>query len=70
VVDKRVFRTISGPKRDEMVGGCRKMKNDELHNLHSMPNIIRILILWKMRWVMYSADIRDKRNAYNNWMGK
>jgi hypothetical protein len=29
----RVLRRIFGPKRDEVTGGCRKLHNEELHNL-------------------------------------
>jgi hypothetical protein len=31
--ENRVLRRIFGPKRNEMVGGCRKLHNEELHNL-------------------------------------
>jgi hypothetical protein len=41
--EKRVLRRIFGPKRDEMVGGWRKLHNEELHNLYSSPNIIRMV---------------------------
>jgi hypothetical protein len=33
--EKRVLRRIFGPKRDEVTGGCRKLLNEELHNLYS-----------------------------------
>jgi hypothetical protein len=35
VCENRVLRRISGPKRDEVTGGWRKMHNEELHNLYS-----------------------------------
>jgi hypothetical protein len=40
-----------GPKRDEMTGGWRKLHNEELHNLYSLPNIIRMITSRRMRWV-------------------
>jgi hypothetical protein len=43
VYENRVQRRISGPKRDEMVGGWRKLHNRELHSLYSPPNIIRMI---------------------------
>jgi hypothetical protein len=43
VFENRVLRRISGPKRDEMVGGWRKMHNEELHDLYSSPSIIRVI---------------------------
>jgi hypothetical protein len=39
-----VLRRIFGPKRDEMVGGSRKLHNDELHNLYYSPSIIRMIV--------------------------
>jgi hypothetical protein len=37
----RVLRRTLGPKRDEVTGGWRKLHNEELHNLYSLPSIIR-----------------------------
>jgi hypothetical protein len=37
-----VLRRIFGPKRDEVIGGWRKLHNEELHNSYSSPSIIRI----------------------------
>jgi hypothetical protein len=42
VFENRVLRGIFGPKRDEVTGGWRKLHN-ELHNLYSSPNIIRMI---------------------------
>jgi hypothetical protein len=53
-----MMRIIFGPKRDEVIGGWRKMYNEELHNLYSTPNIIR------MRWAGHVARMGEKRNAY------
>jgi hypothetical protein len=41
VFENRVLR-IFGPMRDEMMGGWRKLHNDELHNLYSSPSIIEL----------------------------
>jgi hypothetical protein len=40
VFENRVIRRISGPEKDEVTGGWRKLHNEELHNLYSSPNII------------------------------
>jgi hypothetical protein len=40
VLENRVLRRIFGPKKDEVTGGWRKQ---ELHNLYSSPNIIRMI---------------------------
>jgi hypothetical protein len=43
VFENRVLRRIFGPKRDEVKGDWRKLHNEELHNLYSSPNIIRMI---------------------------
>jgi hypothetical protein len=43
VSENTMLRGISGPKRDEMTGGRRKLHNKELHNLYPSPNIIRMI---------------------------
>jgi hypothetical protein len=67
--ENRVLR-IFGPKRLEVVGGWRRLHNKELHNLHSSPNIIRVIKSRGMRWVGYVAQMGEMRNAYNILVGK
>jgi hypothetical protein len=43
VFENRVLRRIFGPKRDEVTGGWRKLRNEELHNLKFSPSFIRII---------------------------
>jgi hypothetical protein len=50
VSEKRVLRRIFGPKRDKMIGGWRKLHNEELHNLYSSPSIIRMVKSRRMSW--------------------
>jgi hypothetical protein len=33
---------LFGPKREEVVGGWRRLHNEELHNLYASTNIIRV----------------------------
>jgi hypothetical protein len=42
VFENRVLRRIFGPKRSEVIGGWRKLRNEELQNLYSSPSIIRM----------------------------
>jgi hypothetical protein len=42
VVENRVLRKIFGPKRDEVTGEWRKIHIEELHDLYSSPNIVRV----------------------------
>jgi hypothetical protein len=43
VFETRVLRRIFGPKRDEVTGDWTKLRNEELHNLHPSPSIIRMI---------------------------
>jgi hypothetical protein len=55
VFQKRVLRRIIGPKRDEVTGGWRKLQNEEVPNLYSSPNIIRMIKSRRMRWAGHVA---------------
>jgi hypothetical protein len=65
-----VLRRIFGPKRDEVTGDWRKLRNEELHNLYSSPSIIRVVKSRRMRWAWHVARIGEKRNAYRILVGK
>jgi hypothetical protein len=54
-----VLRRTFGPKRDEIIGSWRKLHNEELHNLYSSPNIIRMSKL-RMRWAGNVVRRREK----------
>jgi hypothetical protein len=43
VFENRVLRRIFEPKRDEVIGGWRKLQNEKLHNIYSLPSIIRVI---------------------------
>jgi hypothetical protein len=58
VFEYRLLRRIFGPsglKRDDVMGGCRKLHYEELHSLYSSPNIIRVIKSGKMKWAGYVA---------------
>jgi hypothetical protein len=52
-----------------MVRGWREL-HEELHNLHSLPNAIRIIKPRRMRWAEHVARIGEARNSYQILMGK
>jgi hypothetical protein len=70
VFENRVLKRIFGPKRDDVIGGWRKLHNEELHNLYSSPSIIRMTNSRRMRWTGHVARIGEKRNAYRILVAK
>jgi hypothetical protein len=59
VFENRVLRRIFGPKRDHVTGDWRKLHNEELHNLYSQPNIIRMIKSRRMRWTGHVAQMGE-----------
>jgi hypothetical protein len=70
VFENRVLRRIFGPKRDEVIGGWRKLHNEELHNLYSSPSIIRMIKSRRMIRAGHAERTVKKRNAYRILMGE
>jgi hypothetical protein len=70
VFENRVLRRIFRPKRDEVTGEWRKLHNEELHNLYSSSNIIRLIKSRRMRWAGHVARMGEERNVYKALMGK
>jgi hypothetical protein len=70
VCENRVVRRIFGSKRDGVTGGWRKLHNEELHDLYSSPNVIRIIKLRRMRWARHVTGMREKRDVYRILVGK
>jgi hypothetical protein len=65
----RVLRRIFRPKRDEVAGECRKLHNEELHNLYSSPDIIRQIKSRRMRWAGHVARVGEERKVYKVLVG-
>jgi hypothetical protein len=68
--ENRMLSRIFGPKRDDVTGEWRKLYNEELHDLHSPPRIIRVIKAGRMRWAWHVAQMEEKRNEYSLFVGK
>jgi hypothetical protein len=53
--ENRTLRRVFEPKRDEVTGEWRKLHNEELNNLYSLPNIVRVVKPRRMRWAGHVA---------------
>jgi hypothetical protein len=67
VFEDRMLRRIFGPKR-EVHGSSRKLRNDELQNLYSSPNIVRVIKWRRMRWAGHVARMAEGRGVYRVWL--
>ena len=65
-----MLRKIFGPKRDEVTGEWRKLHNEELHDLYSSSNIIRVMKSRRIKWAGHVACMRESRGAYGILVGK
>jgi len=59
VFENRVLRRIFGPKRNEVTRELRKLHNEELIDLYSSPNIVRVIKLRRMRWAGHVARMGE-----------
>jgi hypothetical protein len=71
VFENRVLRRIFGPKREEVVGGWRRLHNEELHNLYTSLNIVKAIKSMRVRWVGHvgcgSVDWVHLTQEKNQW---
>jgi hypothetical protein len=70
VFEKTELGGIFGPKREEVEGGWRRVRNEELHNFYTSPIIIIIIVVIirliktkSMRWAGYVLPMGEVRNA-------
>jgi hypothetical protein len=69
VFETRFLRKIFGPKRDEVTGEWRKLRNEELHNLYSSPDIIRQIKSRRIKWSGHVARMGEERKLYKVLVG-
>jgi len=64
VFENRVLRRIFGPRRNEVTGEWRRLHNEELNDLYSSPNIVRVIKSRRMKWAGHMACMGEERGAY------
>jgi len=69
----RVFQSIVlrifGPRRDEVTGEWKRLHNEELNDLYSSPNIVRVTKSRRMRWAGHVARMGDERGCIGSCWG-
>ena len=69
VFENRVLRRMFGPKRDEVTGEWRKLHNEELNDLYSLPNDVRAIKPRRMRWAGHVACMGGGEVYTGFWWG-
>jgi hypothetical protein len=64
-----VLRRVFGPKRDEVTGEWRKLHKEELSDLYSLLNIVRVVKSRRMRWAGHVAHMGEGRGVYRFLVG-
>jgi len=70
VFENMMLRRIFGPRTDEVTGEWRRLHNEELNDLYSSPNIVRVIKLRRMRWVGHVARMAEEKVVYRVLVGK
>jgi hypothetical protein len=63
----RVLMIVFGPRRNEVTGEWRKFHNEELTDLYSLPNIVRVVKSRRMRWAGHVARMGKERGCTGCW---
>ena len=58
-----MLRRVFGPQRDEVTGEWRKLHNEELSDLYSLPNIVRV-VKSRRRWAGHVARMGEGRGVH------
>jgi len=70
VFENKVLRRIFGSKKDEVTGEWRKLYNEELNDMCSSPNIVRVIESRRIRWAGLVTRVGDGRSVNRVWVGK
>jgi hypothetical protein len=60
---------VISPNRDEATGEWRKLSNEELSDLYSLPNVVRVVKSRRMRWAGHVARMGEGRGVYRVMVG-
>jgi hypothetical protein len=63
VFENRVLRRVFGPKRDKVTGEWRKLNNEELNDLYSLPSTVWVVKSRRMRWAGHVARMVEERGT-------
>jgi hypothetical protein len=65
-----VLRKAFGAKRYKVTGEWRKLHNEELNDLYSLPNIVWVVKSRRMRWAGHVAHMGEEKGVHRVLVGK
>ena len=70
IYENRVLRRIFGPKRGGVTRELEKLHNEELKDLYSSSDIVRVIKSRRMRWAGHVARMGERRGAFRSLVVK
>ena len=64
-----MLRRLFGPRKDEVTGERRRLHSEQLNDLYSSPNIVRVIKSRRMRWAGHVACMGEERECIGSWWG-
>ena len=68
--ENMVLRRIFDPRRDEVIGEWMRLHNEELNDLYSSPNIVRVIKSRRMKRAGHMAHMGEEKGVYGVLVGK
>ena len=69
VFENGVLSRVFGPKRDEVTGEWRKLHTEELSDMYSLPNKVRVVKSRRMRWAGHVVHMGQGRGVHRVLVG-
>jgi len=69
VFENMVLSRIFGPRREELTGELKRLHNEELNDLYSSSNIVRVIKSRRMRWAGHVARVGEERGCIGSLWG-
>jgi hypothetical protein len=69
VFENRVLIGVFGHKRDEVTVEWRKLHNEQLSDLYSLPNIVRVVKSRRIRWAGHMVRMGEEKDVHRVFVG-
>jgi hypothetical protein len=70
MIENRVLMRVFGPKRSDVTGEWRKLHTEEVNDLYTLSNIVRVVKSRRMRWAGHMARMGEDRGVHRVLVGR